>query len=113
MIQLYTENYGLVLRDCSKAIILNPQSSKAHYRSAVALLSLWKYEECIDCCTRCLEFDPANTSVKTVLERANAAKSLKDEKEKEQRKQKEREAALHRMFQKAYQVIDFCIIFYF
>ncbi|KAJ7667672.1 hypothetical protein DFH06DRAFT_1322261 [Mycena polygramma] len=77
------KNNGSVLRDCSKALTLNPKSSKAFYRSAMALVALEKIEEALDCCDRCLEFDPENKGVQAVRVRAQKIKSDLDKKEKD------------------------------
>jgi tetratricopeptide (TPR) repeat protein len=64
------ENFGSVLRDCSKVLTTNAQAEKAYYRSASALTYLGRYEEAIDCCDRCLLFSPDNAGVKTLREKA-------------------------------------------
>ena len=74
------ENYGTVLKDCSKAIALNATSSKAYYRSALALVALERLDEAIDCCERCLQFDKENASVKSTLEKALKLKEAKEKK---------------------------------
>ncbi|KAG5637313.1 hypothetical protein H0H81_005006 [Sphagnurus paluster] len=91
---LELKNYGSVLRDCSKALTLNAHSSKAFYRSAVALLALDRVEEALDCCDRCLEFDPENKGIQQLRVRAADAKEVKDKREQEraERLQKEQEA---------------------
>lgn len=88
---LELKNYGSVLRDCSKALTLNTKSSKAYYRSAMALFALERYEESIDCCERCLEYDPENKGVRTVRDRSAEAKAekLRRESEKQERLQRE------------------------
>ncbi|KAJ3967732.1 40S ribosomal protein S7 [Lentinula raphanica] len=90
---LELKNYGSVLRDCSKALSLNPKSSKAYYRSALALIALERLSEAIDCCTRCLDYDKDNKGVQGVLERATKLKEAKDKKEFE-RQEKIREEKL-------------------
>lgn len=72
---------------------INPESSKAYYRSAVALLCLDRSEEALDCCDRCLSFDTHNQGVKSVRDRAAKAKAETDRKqrEKEDRLRKERD----------------------
>ncbi|KAM6495667.1 40S ribosomal protein S7 [Amanita muscaria] len=72
---LELKNYGSVLRDCSGALTINTRSSKAYFRSALALLALERVEEALDCCDR--------------------SKMEKDEKERrrQERIQKEKEAA--------------------
>lgn len=89
----YQENYGSVLRDCSKALSQNPKSTKAYYRSAMALVALDRLEEAIDCCTRCLEFDKDNEGVLGVLEHAAKSKATKDKVDLE-RKEKLRQELL-------------------
>ncbi|KAF9224298.1 40S ribosomal protein S7 [Gyrodon lividus] len=90
---LELKNYGTVLRDCSKALELNAKSSKAFYRSTMALLALDRLEEALDCCDRCLIFDPQNQSVKALRLCAERAKNEKDQKmrKKEERLQRAQE----------------------
>ncbi|KAG1792431.1 40S ribosomal protein S7 [Suillus plorans] len=84
---LELNNYGSVLRDCSKVLTLNTKSSKAYYRSATALFALEHYEESLDCCERCLEYDPENKGVRSVRDRSAKAKAekLRKESEKQER----------------------------
>jgi tetratricopeptide (TPR) repeat protein len=81
------ENYGSVLRDCSKALSINPKSSKAYYRSATALVNLGRYDEAEDCCARCLSYDPNNVGVKAIQQRGL---KLKEEAERREREKQER-----------------------
>jgi tetratricopeptide (TPR) repeat protein len=78
-----TENYGKVLRDCSVAITINAKSSKAYYRSALALVALERYEEAVDSCSRCLSFDPTNQPVFSLKEKAEKLHDAKVTKELE------------------------------
>jgi tetratricopeptide (TPR) repeat protein len=82
------------LRDCSTALTLNSQCSKALYRSTLALIALERYEEALDCCSKCLAFDSDNKAIAQLQEKAKRLKVIKDEKERvrEERLQKEREA---------------------
>ncbi|KAH0839637.1 40S ribosomal protein S7 [Lanmaoa asiatica] len=75
---LELKNYGLVLKDCSKALGTDAKSSKALYRSATALLALDRLEEALDCCDRCLTFDPHNQAVRSLWSRAESTKKAKD-----------------------------------
>ncbi|KAI6035516.1 hypothetical protein F5J12DRAFT_902306 [Pisolithus orientalis] len=86
---LELQNYGSVLRDCSRVLNINPESSKAYYRSAVALLCLDRSEEALDCCDRCLSFDTHNQGVKS---RRRDRKQR--EKEDHLRKERDEERAL-------------------
>jgi len=104
IIIIIQENYGSVLRDCSKAIELNPKSSKAYYRSALALVALERFDEAINCCLCCLQFDSKNKSVETVLLKAEKLQRENDKKEqqKQERIRKENEAKMR--LDKAFQV---------
>lgn len=86
------ENYGSVLRDCSKAITINPKSLKSFYRSALGLLALDRLDEALACCERCLSFDASNQAIRDVRDRVAKAKTEKDcrQREKEGRLLKER-----------------------
>jgi tetratricopeptide (TPR) repeat protein len=89
------ENYGSVLRDCSQAIGINPKSAKAYYRSAMALIAVERFEEALDCCDRCLAFDPHNAGVTSTRQRALDGKDKAERKarEREEREKKEKEEA--------------------
>ena len=100
----FPENFGFVLRDCSTAISINPRSIKAHYRSAVALLALERFEEALDCCMRCLEFDPSNESARQLLDRAQTGKQHKEKRIQETALRLEREAELQREMDLCYKV---------
>ncbi|KAJ2912207.1 hypothetical protein MD484_g8200, partial [Candolleomyces efflorescens] len=93
---LELQNYGSVLRDCSTVLKQDDKVSKAYYRSAQALLSLDRVEEALDCCDRCLAFDPDNQGINTVRERAVKRKESreKQERERQERLRKEREEKL-------------------
>lgn len=93
-----------MLRDCSKALSINPRSAKAFYRSAVALLSLERAEEAIDCCDRCLDFDPKNQGVQTTRDRALSKKREKDKKEGERLERIRKEQEAKRLLNIAFQV---------
>lgn len=98
------ENYGFVLRDCSKAISINPHSSKAYYRSGMALLALERFEEALDGCSRCLVFDPTNKSVQQLLDRAQKGKLLRDTRAQERIEEHKRIAELQRELDLCYKV---------
>jgi len=89
---LKLENYGSVLRDCSKALTINQKSSKAYFRSASALKALERYDEAVDCCDRCLVHDQENKTIRDLhlqllgLQTAQAERR----KRKELEEQKER-----------------------
>ncbi|KAH7914383.1 40S ribosomal protein S7 [Hygrophoropsis aurantiaca] len=91
---LELKNYGSALRDCSQALTLNTRSSKAYYRSAVALLALERLDEALDSCDRCLAFDSDNEGVKSIRERILKKQYDQNRKEREERErmQKERES---------------------
>ncbi|KAH8118482.1 hypothetical protein DFH11DRAFT_1502486 [Phellopilus nigrolimitatus] len=99
---LELQNYGSVLRDCSKAITQNPECSKAYYRSAHALLSLERPEDALDACVRCLNFDPDNAGVKALRNRVLVAKKSKEEKEKTRLERMSREETEKRRLRVAF-----------
>ncbi|KAG8807622.1 hypothetical protein FRC17_004379 [Serendipita sp. 399] len=78
---LELQNYGSVLRDCSKVLITNPSSLKAFYRSALALIALERSPEAIDCCNRALDIEPENSGILATLKRAKDFKELQERKE--------------------------------
>jgi len=61
---------------------LNSQSSKAYYRSALALVALERFEEALDCCTRCLSFNPENESIRSLLDQARKGQKANAEKQR-------------------------------
>lgn len=99
---LELKNYGSVLRDCSKALILNTKSSKAYYRSAMALFALERYEESLDCCERCLEYDPENKGIRSVRDRSAKAKAEKLRKESEKQERIHNEQREKKLLQVAF-----------
>ncbi|KAK0231124.1 40S ribosomal protein S7 [Armillaria fumosa] len=107
---LELQNYGSVLRDCSKALTLNPKSSKAYYRSAMALVSLRRVDEAIDCCTRCLEYDVDNKGVRGVLERATKIKVEKERKEKERQERLRKEQEAQRKINSAFKERNILVV---
>jgi len=88
---LELQNYGSVLRDCSKVLTTNPKSSKAYYRSGQALVRLGKPAEALDCCTRCLAYDPTNEGISTLEKKATKMKREEDEKERKKEEEKRKE----------------------
>ena len=106
-----SENYGSVLRDCAKTIELNPKSSKAYYRSALALVALERYEEALDCCRRYLQFDSDNQSMKSVGERAKSLKEAKEKKEKDRQERLRKEQLKQEQLRAAYRVSLICLAY--
>jgi len=99
---LELKNYGSVLRDCSKVLTLNTKSSKAYYRSATALFALERYEESLDCCERCLEYDPENKGVRSIRDRSAKAKAEKLRKESEKQERIHNEQREKKLLQVAF-----------
>ncbi|KAI0091899.1 hypothetical protein BDY19DRAFT_927338 [Irpex rosettiformis] len=93
---LELKNYRSVLNDCSRALALNPRSSKAYYRSASALAALQRYEECLDCCDRCLTYDVDNATVTILRARVLGLKEalekrLQEKEDKTRQEQREKQ----------------------
>jgi tetratricopeptide (TPR) repeat protein len=84
---MIAENYGSVLRDCSKVLSTNQSSLKALYRSALALIALERPIEALDCCERGLRIDPDSDGLKGTREKAQ---KLKEEQELRERKKIEK-----------------------
>lgn len=101
-----TENYGKVLRDCSAAIMINIESSKAYYRSALALVALERYDEAVDSCSRCLSFDPTNQLVFSLKEKAGNLHDAKVKKEQEKQERLRVVEEKERRLQVAFKVRD-------
>lgn len=101
---ILSENYGSVLKDCSKAIQSNPHSSKAFYRSALALIALDRPEEAVDCCDHCLAFDKDNAGVQATRERAEKLAAEKAAKEEEKKRKLLEEKVKKQRLRKAYEV---------
>lgn len=106
---LELQNYGSVLKDCSAVLKMDEKSSKAYYRSGQALMSLDRVDEALDCCDRCLAFDPENQGIKALRDRVLKRKEAKEKKERETqerlRKEKEAKAAMQAAF-RARNLID-------
>lgn len=92
------------MKDCSKALSINPQSAKAFYRSGLALMALDRVEEALDCCTRCLSFDKDNKGIQTLFERATTVKAEKDRKENERLAQIRKKQEDERLMRIAFRV---------
>ena len=73
----------------------------------MALMALERFEECLDCCDRCLHFDPNNGAVASVRQRALAAKEARDQKIKE-KEERLRKAEAERIRQKYPDRIPVC-----
>ncbi|KAL8742278.1 MAG: hypothetical protein Q9184_008281 [Pyrenodesmia sp. 2 TL-2023] len=66
---LELRNFRSALHDTSHTLLLTPTNSKAHYRSALALLSLARYDEALDSCTRGLALTAPNLESTNIAER--------------------------------------------
>ncbi|KAI8324328.1 TPR-like protein [Martensiomyces pterosporus] len=87
---LALHNYGRVLRDCSEALRLKPNTPKALFRSAKACLALEKFEEAIECCKWGLGLNPNNTDLIKLQQQVEAAKESYERKIKEREERKRR-----------------------
>ncbi|CAE7130906.1 unnamed protein product [Rhizoctonia solani] len=95
---LELENFGRVLKDVKLVLETDPQSSKALFRAAKALIKLRRYEEALDACDRCLAFDPDNGGVKSIRTSAQREIDLEAQKARQkaeaEEKEKSKKAAL-------------------
>lgn len=84
-------------RDCASALRLNPNNTKALYRSALACFSLSKFPAAADACARAARLDPENSSITSLRDRiasrqAAAAKAEEARRERERREKQEQQA---------------------
>lgn len=68
-IDFLIENFRSTLHDTSHTLLLTPTNSKAHYRSALALLSLARHDEAFDSCTRGLALTSPNIESTNIAKR--------------------------------------------
>jgi small subunit ribosomal protein S7e len=97
-------NYGRALGDCSKVLTTNPKSSKAYYRSGQALMRLGKLTEALDCCTRCLAYDPTNEGIGMLVEKVKNLKLEQDERDRKMEEQRRKEETSKMALKKAFWV---------
>jgi hypothetical protein len=83
---------------------MDDKCAKAFYRSALALLALDRVDEAIDCCIRCLSFDPDNSGMKSVHDRAIKAKQEKEAHERARQERIKQEKKGREILAAAYQV---------
>ncbi|KAI0832494.1 hypothetical protein BC628DRAFT_1346926 [Trametes gibbosa] len=107
---LELQNYGIVLKDCSKAIGINPKASKAYYRSAQALIALERYDDALDCCDHCLQFDKDNKGVQSAREKAVRLKEAKERKEREKQERIRQEQLKQERLSAAYKERNLIVV---
>jgi len=82
----------------------NPESSKAYYRSGQALVRLGRLAEALDCCTRCLAYDPSNQGIGMLAEKAKNMKYEEDKMAREKEEQRQKEGVAKMALKKAFRV---------
>ena len=85
--------------------MINSQSSKAFYRSSLALMALDRLEEALDCCARCLSFDAKNQGIQTIRNQIVTVKTEKDRKERERLARSKKDEEAKRRMSLAFKVI--------
>ena len=88
-------NYRSTIIDCAAALRLNPKNIKAYYRSSLSLLTLDKFAEALDACSRGLAIEPTNTALSNlnikIMNRQKALEAVQQKKqESERRSQQEK-----------------------
>ena len=78
MLTAIPENYRLTTLDCPAALQSNPKNIKAHFRSAITLLTLNKPTEASDVLFRGLKLEPSNVALKKLNEKVQIQKDIKD-----------------------------------
>lgn len=103
---LELHNYRSTLRDTSKALGLDPTSSKAFFRAAKALMALNKLVEAVDCCDHALSNDQNNNEVQAL--KASIVKKAKqlERSEREGKERERRKKALQNALKQAFLVSD-------
>ncbi|KAI0244880.1 HSP70/90 co-chaperone [Massospora cicadina] len=95
-VNLDLENYGRVLSDCSKALQLDPKTSKlfiARQRLSINLSGLKMQSTAANVAYELMrQIQPDNSPLKTLLERAKSLKQRLDEKERIKAEKEKREA---------------------
>ena len=86
------------------ALKLEPQLSKAYYRSGQALLALDRVDEALDVCDRCLAFDATNDGIRALREKTVKRKELKEKTEREREERKKREQHAKHLMNLAFRV---------
>ncbi|KAL8717632.1 MAG: hypothetical protein Q9225_005136, partial [Loekoesia sp. 1 TL-2023] len=66
------ENYRSTLSDTASVLHLSPTNTKAHYRSALALLHLARHTEALDSCTRGLALTNPSLESTNIAKRPSA-----------------------------------------
>ncbi|KAJ8522986.1 hypothetical protein ONZ45_g493 [Pleurotus djamor] len=107
---LELQNYGSVLKDCKKALTLDSKASKAYYRAGMALLSLDRPHEALECCDLCLAYDSGNAGMKSLRERVVKAIADKEQKEKERQERLKKEADAKRLMDNAFRVRNLILV---
>jgi hypothetical protein len=67
-------------------------------------MALGQIEDALDCCVRCLGFDPHNKAVEMLRDKASVAKAEKDMKERERLERIQKEDDANRLLNTAFQV---------
>lgn len=88
---LELQNYGMVLKDTSAVLGMNPRNEKAFYRAARALIALDRGEDAIKCCEHGLDVNPDNEAIKGLKRKAEEKleRAARAEAEKVERKRRE------------------------
>ncbi|KAJ2858995.1 HSP70/90 co-chaperone [Coemansia erecta] len=79
-VNLELQNYGMVLRDCSDALRIKPNTPKALYRATKACVALEKFDEADECCKWGLGLDPGNRDLLRMQKEAVDARESYDRK---------------------------------
>ncbi|KAG9007850.1 hypothetical protein FRB90_009205 [Tulasnella sp. 427] len=107
---LELKNFGMVLRDTSAGLMINPQSPKAYFRASAALVSLERYIEALDVCHRCLAFDPQNTSVRQQRDKIIGLKEAHEQKEIERQERLRKDREERRVMAAAFQALNLVVL---
>ncbi|MBA3663604.1 MAG: hypothetical protein H0W61_05280 [Bacteroidetes bacterium] len=73
------KNSKVALEDMNEALSIKPEYSKTYYFKTLVLLDEKKFEECISCCDKGLEYKPGDNSI--MMNKSRALNGLKKYKE--------------------------------
>ncbi|KAI9479893.1 HSP70/90 co-chaperone [Coemansia sp. RSA 989] len=101
---LAAENYGRVLRDCSEALKLKPQTPKALFRAAKACVMLSKFVEAEECCSWLADMMPDSHELQALRQEVAAARQKYKQREKDQEARESQRLARREMLRQAIEI---------
>ncbi|KAJ2451319.1 HSP70/90 co-chaperone [Coemansia sp. RSA 2336] len=101
---LAAENYGRVLRDCSEALKLKPQTPKALFRAAKACMMLSKFAEAQECCSWLANLIPDSHELQALKQEVDTAKQKYEQRGRDQEAREAQRLARREMLRQAIEI---------